>query len=154
MSLFGGEKMSRVIVGIFLIVIIVGFVGFFTGSFDSIIGTHDKSSKISQEVPAKLKAPTSSDQSVARPVKLVPAIANKETLPLQKPSEVIPKPELKNRVVSEPNIVDLAAASAVTATHGISSKKIPVKQARPHDLDLRNCLELGSNRAIIQCAYQ
>ena len=39
--MLGGEKMSRLVVGIFALVLIGGLAAFFTGSLDSFIGTKE-----------------------------------------------------------------------------------------------------------------
>lgn len=157
MSILGGEKMSRLGVGIFALVLIGGLVAFFTGSLDSVLGSNNKtagkspaaapSATVTQTAPSKAAVVNSAKVAAAAPAN-IPA-----SPPVQVTAPATTKPQTL-ATVADTAIAKTAQPPAST-TDVVRAKSTPIpKQARSHDLDLRSCLDLGSDIEIAHCAYK
>lgn len=161
MSILGGEKMSRLAVGIFALILTGGLAVFFTGSLDSFIGTKEKVvnkppmpfAKPKQAVSSKTLAANTATTAPVAPANILdptPAqvvVAPAPPLATQTPVVAATTPPAK----AEPSITARAEETTINAAF---PKPPSAKSARKHDMDLRNCLELTDNLAIAQCAYK
>ena len=170
MSMLGGEKMSRLVVGIFALVLTGGLAGFFSGAFDSLIGKNEVAvskppmpfAKPQPAYPPKTAAvnPTPSATPAAdAPAKTATPIPAVTQAPVA--AAIAPPNKPTPTVVAKTEVVAPAKTeSADTPTiekaiaNNTPSKPLANKPARQRGLDLRNCLELTDNLAIAQCAYK
>lgn len=166
-----GEKISRLGVGLFALLLIGGLGAFFAGLLDPLLGTSHPPTKqppaplpfpkqATQPVPGKPAVPHNSvivaspNPSVAQPAASVAPQPAKETSVPPHPV-AIAKAEPVNSPKSAQTESGLPPPKAVANTQAVvPSKPSPAKPARSHDMDLRNCLDLTDNLAIAQCAYK
>lgn len=164
MSMLGGEKISRLAVGLFALVLTGGLAAFFGGYLDPFLGTQ-------KEVVVKPPMPFAKPPAAAKPA---PALnpASAVTVAPTISTAPAPAPVASSPAVAAtlPANVETANKVAVTASPDIGKpiasstnetqattkpvKKSAPTQARSRDLDLRHCLDLPTEMEMAQCAYK
>lgn len=156
MNILGGEKMSRLVVGFFALALIGGLIAFFTGSLDSLLGSNDKTASKSPAAPSATVTQTAPHKTPvvnsAKVVTVAPA-----NIPASPPAQVTApattKPHTPVKVADSATAEVAQPPASNTDEVRTKSTQMP-KQARSHDLDLRSCLDLGSDIEIAHCAYK
>lgn len=181
MGMARGEKMSRLGVGLFALLLIGGLGAFFAGLLDPLLGTAQPPAKqppapmpfpkqTAQHVPNKSAAPLGT--AVVTPSKPAAVQPDKPVAPSPSVATVIgASSDSAASIAGEPvklptpeQAQPAMPSQAITAGHPAGTSNIgvavpgkpasPVKPARSHDMDLRSCLDLTDNLAIAQCAYK
>jgi outer membrane biosynthesis protein TonB len=166
MSRLGGEKISRLVVGLFALVLTGGLAAFFGGYLDPLLGTQEKT-VVKPPMPfakppayppktaAVDSAPATAVATVNAPAKVATPSPTVTPTPVAAepvlPSKPTPKTEVVVPVTTESIIAPSAEKTTAIKT---TPKPLTNKPARQRDLDLRSCLELTDNLAIAQCAYK
>lgn len=166
MSRLGGEKISRLAVGLFALVLTGGLAAFFGGYLDPFMGTQEKV-VVKPPMPFA-KPPVVATAKSAPAISTASAVTVATTIPTAPAPTTAPAPQ----AVAATSPAPLKAANKVAATANpdiaqpiVSTTKVtqatpkPIKksaptQARSRDLDLRHCLDLPTEMEMAQCAYK
>lgn len=165
MSRLGGEKISRLAVGLFALVLTGGLTAFFGGYLDPFMGTQEKVG-VKPPMPfAKIPATTAKQATALNPVS---AVTVAPTIPTVSAPALAASPQAVAATLPAP--VETASKVAATANPGIAKPTAsmanetqvatkPIKQSAPtltrsRDLDLRHCLDLPNEMEVAQCAYK
>ncbi len=166
MSRLGGEKISRLAVGLFALVLTGGLAAFFGGYLDPFMGTQEK-------VVVKPPMPFAKPPVVAT-AKSAPAIstASAVTVATTIPTVPTPTPVATPQAVAATSPASLEAVNKVAAmanpgiaqpiastTNETQATPKPIKKSAPtptrsRNLDLRHCLDLPTEMEMAQCAYK
>lgn len=163
MRMLGGERISRLAVGIFALVLTGGLAAFFTGYLDPFIGSKEQTASKPAMPFAKPALPNpgiTPAVNATTAAAVVPAI----------PAASAPVQVKTISVSTLPTVISATNQATVTTTNKIGqplessvkeTKPIPKKtnnsapkQARSRNLDLRHCLDLATEMEIAQCAYK
>jgi hypothetical protein len=163
MSRLGGEKISRLVVGLFALVLTGGLAAFFGGYLYPLLGTQEKTvvkppmpfakppAATTKHAPVDNPAPTA---TVAPAIPTAPALVPApQTVAVTSPAPV--ETAIKVTATANPDITQPIASTAkeTQATPNPIKKSAPT-QARGRDLDLRHCLDLPTEMEMAQCAYK
>ena len=166
MSRLGGEKISRLAVGLFALVLTGGLAAFFGGYLDPFIGTQEKV-VVKPPMPFA-KPPVAATAKLASAISTASAVTVAPTIP----TAPTPAPVATLHAVAATSPAPLEAAKKVAATATPETAKPiasttnetqatpkPIKksaptQTRSRDLDLRHCLDLPTEMEMAQCAYK
>jgi hypothetical protein len=160
MSRLGGEKISRLAVGLFALVLTGGLAAFFGGYLDPFMGTQEKV-VVKPPMPfAKPHAPVAKQTPVDNPTPAATPTAAAPAPTLVSPAVAVTSPapvESTNKVAATAN-PEIAQPKASTVNEAQASPK-PIRksaptQARSRELDLRHCLDLPTEMEMAQCAYK
>ncbi|NOT99985.1 MAG: hypothetical protein HOO95_00195 [Gallionella sp.] len=153
--------MSRIVVGVFALVLTGGLAGFFSGAFDSLIGKNEapvNKPPMPFAKPQPAYTPKTAAVNPAPPATPAPAPTVKQ-VPVV--AAVTPSNKPTPTVVAQTEVVAPTKAEVATElktekaiANTTPPKPLADKPARQRNLDLRSCLELTDNLAIAQCAYK
>ena len=149
MSMLGGEKVSRLAVGVFALVLTGGLAAFFTGLLGPFFGTQNPSPNKPPMPPVTATQAAPSKAPVANTAKMAASAPAPTQVTATAPATPTP---VKVVAATTPAMLD---QPTMTDKPSVMPLKNPtLQQARSHDLDLRDCLTLDTDMAIAQCAYK
>ena len=164
MSNWGGEKMSRLSVGLFALALTGGLAAFFSGLLDSYFVDNQPSAPPPVAMPFAKPKPATPSSAASAPVSATtPATASaaptesvaakQPTTPNQVKAAVAIPAEVESPPVST---LDERVPVVTPETALVAKPAVPkiTQTTRKRDLDMRSCLDLPTEMEIAQCAYK
>jgi hypothetical protein len=164
MGNMGGEKMSRLSVGLFALALVGGLAAFFGGLLDPYFVDEQLPANPAADMPFAKPKPAPLPPAASAPVSVIRPAATPAAAPeIAATTPAAPSAQIQSAVanpapVEQPLVSTLdervpadmpEAAPAITPT---IQKRI--QPTRRRDLDMRSCLDLPTEMEIAQCAYK
>ena len=157
MGRIGGEKMSRLSVGLFALALVGGGAAFFSGLLDSYFVDKQPVNAPPAAMPFAKPKPAAAPSAAAQPATPTPASPTEAAMaatPTAPVKAAAPAPtEVAQPLVSTLDERNPDPSTEVTDAP-LSAKPTTVKPTRSRDLDMRNCLDLPTEMEVAQCAYK
>jgi|CXWL01.1.fsa_nt_gi hypothetical protein len=155
MARLGGEKMSRLSVGLFALALTGGLAAFFTGMLDSYFaGEPPAIPQPPAAMPFAKPKPAAASSVAAFPVPPVSVSPAEVVVSTATPSAPVKAAIPASAEVEQPLVSTLDERTPAVISDAIPSDPAVVKPARKRDLDMRSCLDLPTEMEMAQCAYK